>query len=173
MIINRFCLNRHDTFIYGRAKSGICKKCTSISNKKWRDGHRAEIAIIHKKYSKKYYKNHSIYLEKRKMEDPNFKLLCNLRIRLKRAIKNNQKVGSAVRDLGCSIEFFKNYIQDKFYTNMSWDNYGSVWEIDHIIPLCKFDLLNRDQLLKAVHYTNLQPLTIEDHKKKTVQELRR
>jgi hypothetical protein len=53
---------------------------------------------------------------------------------------------------------------------MTWDNWGKIWELDHIVPLWKFDLTNREQFLKADNYTNLQPLTIEDHKKKTANE---
>lgn len=50
---------------------------------------------------------------------------------------------------------------------MSWSNYGTYWEIDHIKELWEFDLSKRKQFLKAVNYKNLQPLTIPDHKKKT------
>jgi len=46
-------------------------------------------------------------------------------------------------------------------------NWGEVWELDHIKELHTFDLTDRDQFLKACNYMNLQPLTIEDHKKKT------
>jgi hypothetical protein len=40
---------------------------------------------------------------------------------------------------------------------MSWDNYGE-WHVDHIRPLCSFDLTNDGQLREAIHYTNLRPL---------------
>ena len=53
-----------------------------------------------------------------------------------------------------------------FEKGMSWDNWGEVWEIDHIIPLASFDLNDRDQLLIAVHYTNLQPLTVTENRQK-------
>ena len=46
-------------------------------------------------------------LRERKSKDPIFKLTCNLRSRLNVVLKKNQKKGSAVRDLGCTIEFFK------------------------------------------------------------------
>ena len=45
---------------------------------------------------------------------------------------------------------------------MSWDNHGK-WHIDHIYPLAKFNLSDRQELLKACHYTNLQPLWAEDN----------
>jgi hypothetical protein len=85
----------------------------------------------------------------------------------KLSIRNNQKVGSAVRDLGCSIEELKFYLETQFQEGMSWDNYSlNGWHIDHIVPLTYFDLTDRDQLLKACHYTNLQPLWAEDNHRK-------
>lgn len=40
---------------------------------------------------------------------------------------------------------------------MSWDNWGE-WHLDHVLELALFDLTDREQFLKAVHYTNYQPL---------------
>jgi len=101
------------------------------------------------------------------------KISSNLRIRLSLAIKNNQKVGSAVEDLGCAIEHLKKHFEEKFYNNpstgeaMNWDNYGfRGWHIDHVIPLSAFDLTDREQMLKACHHTNLQPLWAEDNLRK-------
>src|SRR5580693_4223182 len=48
-----------------------------------------------------------------------------LRSRLYIALKKGyKKPGSAVKDLGCSIDYFKEYIKEKFIEGMSWDNYG-------------------------------------------------
>ena len=110
------------------------------------------------------------YMLDRRNSDTNFKLVVNLRTRVYRAIKNNYKSGSAVHDLGCSIDEFKAYISAKFRDGMTWGNWGSVWELDHIIPLCSFDLTNREQFLVAVHYKNHQPLTIADHETKSVED---
>jgi len=93
-----------------------------------------------------------------------FKLRRDLRCRLNKAIRNNQKTGSAVRDLGCSIEEFKTYMESKFQPGMSWNNHGNIgWHIDHVVPMSKFDLPNPEELKKACHYTNLQPLWAKDN----------
>src|ERR1035437_951815 len=104
------------------------------------------------------------YHKNRRHADIKYKITCSLRTRLNMAIKKNFKVGSAVRDLGCSIGEFKSYIGSKFQDGMTWNNYGrSGWHIDHIIPLSSFNLGNRDEFLKACHYTNLQPLWARDN----------
>jgi hypothetical protein len=69
------------------------------------------------------------------------------------------KRGSAVRDLGCTMPELVRHLEGQFLPGMSWDNYGfKGWHIDHIRPLGTFDLEDREQFLKAVHYTNLRPL---------------
>ena len=86
----------------------------------------------------------------------------NLRCRLSAAIKHGYKTSSAVRDLGCSIEFFKEYLNAKFTEGMNWDNYGE-WHIDHIKPLSSFNLEITDESKIAAHYSNLQPLWAKDN----------
>ena len=87
--------------------------------------------------------------------------------RIGKALKGLYKSGSAVKDLGCSIPEFREYLEKKFQDNMSWNNYGRKgWHIDHIIPLANFDLTIREQFLCACHYTNLQPLWALDNRLK-------
>lgn len=113
----------------------------------------------YKEYAKKYYKE---YRRVRYATDPQYRIANNLRKRLRDALKGNWKVGSAVRDLGCSIHELKSYLTKQFTYGMTWENYGE-WHIDHIKPLSKFDLTNRVDLLQAVHYTNLQPLWAKEN----------
>jgi hypothetical protein len=106
----------------------------------------------------------SKYFKDRLKKDLQFKLSCTLRSRLSHALKNSQKTGSAVKDLGCTIEELRVYLESKFQEGMSWDNYGFYgWHIDHIRPLASFDLSNPEELKKACHYTNLQPLWAEEN----------
>ena len=95
----------------------------------------------------------------RRRTDTQWKLTQVLRVRLNKAIHNNQKVGSAVVDLGCTIEELKTHLENQFQEGMTWENWKhDGWHIDHIKPLNSFDLTDREQFLEACHYKNLQPL---------------
>lgn len=142
-------------------------------------------AITHKEEIKKkahehYLKNKKRFLEYRKqwknkniervrenhrikMEtDIQYKLRYVLRLRLNCALRGKAKSGSAIKDLGCSIDEFVKHIESKFVDGMSWNNHGE-WHLDHIMPLSSFDLENREELLKACNFTNIQPLWAFDN----------
>lgn len=100
-----------------------------------------------------------------------FLLAKRLRTRLYIAVQNEQKSGSAVRDLGCSVAEFKTYLESKFQPGMTWANWSPAgWHIDHIRPLASFDLTDRQQFLQACQYTNLQPLWARDNLTKGARE---
>lgn len=114
------------------------------------------------------------YIKSKSNSNLLFKLSTRIRTRLYVALKNNFKSGSAVKDLGCSVEDLKVYLESKFYSNpetheeMSWDNWNRHgWHIDHIKPLSTFDLTDRTQFLKACNYTNLQPLWAKENLSKS------
>jgi len=129
----------------------VNKKKILYRNKKWK--------LNNKEWIRNYYNN-----RQKTMID---RIKLSLRSRLCAALKNDYKTGSAVRDLACSIEEFKRHLESKWQEGMSWDNYGlKGWHIDHVKPLSKFDLTSPEELKKACHYTNLQPLWAEDNIKK-------
>lgn len=86
-----------------------------------------------------------------------FRLGIVLRNRFKQAIKGFA-IGDIKTLIGCSIEECKVYLEKQFYPEMSWENHGDVWEIDHIIPCFRFDLTDVRQQKECFHYTNMQPL---------------
>jgi len=129
------------------------KKVIKIVSK-WCQTHKEERKIYKREYARNKLKT-----------DIEFKLKNYLRNRLYKAVKNNQKSGSAVGDLGCPIPELKLYLEARFQPGMTWDNYGK-WHIDHIIPLASSNLQNGEEFLKACHYTNLQPLWAEENLKK-------
>ena len=122
-----------------------------------------------KEYSRKYHKENKLrkneYVKNKYKNDINYRLSELLRCRIRTAIKQNKKQGSAVKDLGCTLGELKRYLEEKFEVGMTWENHGE-WHIDHKKPLCTFDLSNREDFLKACHYTNLQPLWRKDNLEK-------
>ncbi len=169
---DRFLFNKHN-----KNKDGLCYSCRECNSKykkeyylKNRDRlikktkdyslkNKDKITVRAKNYRIKNKKRRNLYEKEKKKSDIGYKLKGRLRIRLWNALKNDQKTGSAVDNLGCSVEFLKDYLEKQFKPGMTWENWShDGWHIDHIIPLNSFDLLDKDQLLKACHYTNLQPL---------------
>lgn len=116
---------------------------------KYNGGTKAKVAMKKYKSSDKY--KNSIH-----------PMLSKIRTRLLRALAGEYRSGSAIRDLGCSIDEFKLYIENQFLPGMTWDNHGE-WHFDHIQPLSKFDLSNKQEFLQAVNYLNIQPLWASDN----------
>lgn len=166
---------------YKRVRNPLRKEKHKIYQAKYRKKNIEEIREKHKLYKEKCKKlgigEFSILGKKRSAElisqryyrrykkDILYTLAINLRSRINIAIKSNQKVGSAVEDLGCSIKELKIYLENKFLAGMTWNNWGS-WHIDHIKPLSKFNLSDRKQYLEAINFINLQPLWAIDNLKK-------
>lgn len=94
-----------------------------------------------------------------------FKIRNNLRRRVAHALKGESKSAHTMELIGCSIEFLKEYIANKFTEGMSWDNYGE-WHLDHIRPCSSFDLSDPIQQKECFCYKNLQPLWAIDNLKK-------
>lgn len=91
-----------------------------------------------------------------------FKLKANIREALRRALKYSgaAKDSPSVMYLGCTVDEFKQYIENKFKPGMTWDNHGrgeNCWHLDHIMPL---NLLKEGTatLEQLCHYSNYQPL---------------
>jgi hypothetical protein len=96
----------------------------------------------------------------------NHRLIHGMRNRVRLALVNNQKFGKTLELLGCSVEELKAHLSSKFTNKMNWKNYGKYWEIDHILPCVSFNLSLAEEQVKCFHYTNLQPLTVIENRKK-------
>lgn len=136
-----------------------------------------------KQYQKKYSElNHKDYYLKNKKRiseygneynrnryktDPSFKLSLLLRGRFHHALIGGHKMKSITELLGCSIDECKIHLESKFKLEMNWDNHGKYWEIDHIKPCSSFNLIDLEQQKLCFHFTNLQPLTKTENRKKS------
>lgn len=145
-----------------------CKLCIKDKAINYREN-----SLVYKKEYRKIHHKEIIekaleYVTKRSKYDIGFRLRNVLASRIRMAIKKNgiRKANKTTELIGCSIDYLKKYLEEKFDKNMTWDNYGSYWHIDHINPCASFDLSSPDQQYKCFHYTNLQPLEAKENIRK-------
>ena len=107
------------------------------------------------------------YKAKRRRTDPGFRLLHNLRNRLRYAVTSQGATKSArTLDLtGCTVGHLRSHLEALFQPGMTWQNQGR-WEVDHIRPCASFDLNDTVQQRECFHYMNLQPMWASDNKSK-------
>lgn len=99
------------------------------------------------------------WLKRQRQTDIQFNIREKIRKSLWHFVKG-AKSGKYLTLLGCSLQEFRQHIENQFTDGMSWDNYGinGKWTFDHIVPLTAFDLTDDEQLKKACHFTNVRPL---------------
>ena len=88
----------------------------------------------------------------------NYRIKKSLAARLRTVIVKND---STMNYIGCNIQYLREWFEYNFTSEMNWDNYGSYWSIDHIIPVCKFELTDENEKLKCCNWTNLMPVTVK------------
>lgn len=163
-----------------RNKSGLrgeCKQCqisyyfnNSELLKKRRKERYLENSVIELNINKIYYDNNKTeIIEKLKIKRQTnhiFRLKNNIRSRLIQFLGscNLHKDNKTFDIVGCSPEFLKEHLEQKFTEGMSWELMGKFIHVDHIIPLSS--VKTKEEIYKLCHYTNLQPLWAEDNLKK-------
>ena len=155
-----------------------CKSCFRSRVKQLRakykeyDKQYAKEKWLEKKNDPEYQKRHREYqreYKRKRRQDPQFKLKENLRTYFYRALTD--KSNSVFDYLGCSLKEFKVYLSSLFDEHMSWDNYGTYWEVDHIKPIETFDFTLEEQIAECWSYKNLRPLTINENRKRKWTEI--
>jgi len=104
-----------------------------------------------KKYRKKYRLNHT--------------MSSSIYAALKEN-KNNLRWQDLV---GYTLQELKSHLKKQFTPKMSWNNHGSYWHIDHIIPQSWFSINNSESpdFKMCWSLNNLQPLSRKDNLQKS------
>lgn len=146
-----------------------CKECSKEYKKLYHIKYRDSILRKNKEYyinnRKKVNDKKNEYRRKKRKYDSIYKIKCCVRSSIHKSLIKNEfnKNKKTIEYLGCSYQFYKDYLQNKFKEGMSWDNHGE-WHIDHIIPLASAN--TEEELIKLFHYTNTQPLWAEENLRK-------
>lgn len=128
-----------------------------------------------KRYYQEYYKNNKERIHKYQQDNlehtnmirrqnykinTNRKISTSISVMLRRSLKEN-KASQHWEDLvPYNLQQLKEHLEKQFNENMSWSNYGSYWEIDHIIPQNTFNITSSDDLDFQICWSllNLRPL---------------
>tara|TARA_R110002153_G_scaffold7922_1_gene34960 strand:+ start:221 stop:790 length:570 start_codon:yes stop_codon:yes gene_type:complete len=117
-----------------------CKESKSLDefhkDKARKDGKQRKCKICNKLVAKKWAKNNP---ERCRENDKKYNSILENRLRNSIITQYNKKVPKGYRHdlieiLGCDINTYIKYIESLWMKEFSWDNYGKIWEIDHIIP---------------------------------------
>lgn len=106
------------------------------------------------------------YQRERRASDMEYLMRSRLRNGLNRMLFQG-KNGPTAKDVGCTAAELRIHLSRLFADGMAWENYGIVWELDHIRPLASFDLTDRQQYLEAAHFTNVRPLSLYANRART------
>lgn len=98
---------------------------------------------------------------------PNRKKKVRAFRRLNRILSRSGTYADIVDHLvGCSGRELRAHIERGFKSGWTWDNRGSVWHIDHVIPCAAFNLSNPEEAKACFNYANLQALSRQDNIRK-------
>lgn len=156
-----------------RVPTGLSKVCVTCIAAKGSEYYEKNKASIKKEASDYYYANKEVIQKKankrqkeRERTDPKYKLSRRLRNRLYYALRNKGwKKTTKLNDyIGCDYETLVQHLQAQFKPDMTWENHGELWHIDHIKALSLAE--TEEEMYKLCHYTNLQPLYGPDNIKK-------
>jgi hypothetical protein len=105
-------------------------------------------------YANNWYKN-------KYNTEVDFKLKCCVSSQVRHYFKKN---GNKTIDiLGYEIGVLKEHLENQFSKEMTWENYGTYWNIDHIIPQSLYDFTKDEEIKKCWSLKNLRPLKITEN----------
>jgi hypothetical protein len=137
----------------------ICEKCNF--EKKL-----CEFSKLKKNYKKKICLScYPKFLTEQKTEWYKKEQKSNINYRLKKSLASRlrnvlSKKDSTMNYIGCNIQYLREWFEYNFTLEMNWENYGSYWSIDHILPVNKFDLTNENEKLCCWNWSNLMPVSV-------------
>ena len=150
--------------VYAKLHPEMCKK----SQKIYREKNKDKIKAYRKKTQKSTIEYNKKWIANRRKRNINFYIIEKLRSHLYRGMKYfflNKKQKS-IEYLGCNIEELLTYWEFKYKIKLTLDMLGrgtGKWTIDHIKPICSFNLTKEEEIKECFHYTNLQPMLFEEN----------
>jgi 5-methylcytosine-specific restriction endonuclease McrA len=117
-----------------------------------------------REYGKARKDRYNAYRRDRYRSDSEVRLRDRVRLQIFKALRAGKGGRSSSELLGYTTEELRAHLERQFTRRMSWENYGTYWHIDHIIPVSSFVLrledggIDCDAVRRCWALSNLRPL---------------
>lgn len=147
--------------------TGQCKECikqaSRVRNDKLSIEEKEKLRITKIEYMQKYRKENKEEINRKKRKENLSQMqilshtISSAIYRVLKGIKSDRHWEDLV---GYSIQELKEHLEKQFTSEMSWDNMGEYWEIDHIIPQNLFIYNSNEDISFKICWSlnNLRPL---------------
>lgn len=98
-----------------------------------------------------------VYRLIRCLKDPAFKLGILVRCHISYGLKH-RKVDKTIEYVGCNGQTLKEWLEFNMEGGMTWENHGTLWQMDHVIPVTKFDMSDAEQVKICFSWCNMRPM---------------
>lgn len=98
---------------------------------------------------------------------PTYRVHHNIGSQMRNALRGRKR-GRWESIVGYTVADLVAHLERQFVKGMTWDNYGVVWQIDHITPQAAFDLEGADMVTVRACWAlpNLRPLWAKENASK-------
>lgn len=158
----------------GCGYSAQCYKCVYKAkghkyddyNKKYQATYREINAEELARKQAKHFQENKEQIYQQRLEylqrNPAARIACNLRSRVHYALKSYQadvqKAAPTLELTGCTFARLASWLEFQFMPEMTWENYGKYWHVDHVIPCARYNLMNPLQQYACFNWCNLRPM---------------
>ena len=153
----RICSTKYNSSHYHRNKAKIknafiiCSQCSIEKHSNYFRYNRKTCKNCERAYGRNYNVENS-HIRKNWLSANKEKIIKN---QLKRRSMMNMSISALLALNNLDSNLLREWIEFNFDDNMDWSNHGTIWHLDHTLPLSKF---TGDDLSIINNWTNLMPI---------------
>jgi hypothetical protein len=148
-----------------RLGENVCYACSKLKLYVWRKDNSEKFHDICKKYREKddYREKQNKSKKERYHNNPIERTGLNYRCHLRNYIFRHQVSKNIDKMVGLSPEQMKEWLEHNFKPGMNWENYGTFWNLDHVMPCSSYNLENKTELYECFSWKNTLPVYCKEN----------
>lgn len=121
---------------------------------------------MRRRNNKRFYKTHSKARSNAALarRSEHHRVGCNHTFRMGQVMRGRlTRSKKVLEETGLTVNALRAHMAAQFTPEMTWDNYGSFWSVDHRTPKKSFNLAREEDRKVCFHWTNLRPLPVTEN----------